>query len=257
MAKTILITGASSGIGKACAKELLMFNHHLILTSRRKSVIQEWVDLLDQEKIKATFEIDTLDVTQGKQVDQFFDGLEKEGVVLHGLINNAGFAKGTDRIKDADRKDWQEMMDTNFLGAFHVAKRSIALMPKHQGARIINIGSIAGLQAYPGGGGYCASKFALKALTQTLRFELLEMGIGVTSIDPGLVDTNFSQVRFQDLEKAKKVYEGLEPLHAQDIAEMVLFVLSRPAHVNIDQMVTMPLAQAGPFHIVRNQGVSS
>lgn len=251
MSQTFIITGASSGIGQALAQELIQIDCHLHLLARRKEKILAWIDAMSASSIKATFEVHAVDVSQAKQVHAFFDDLEQEGCRLQALINNAGFAAGVDHIQDAKYEDWMAMLQTNFMGAFVCAQRAIALMPEHIGARIINIGSIAGLQGYPGGGGYCASKFSLRALTQTLRLELLPKGIGVTSIDPGLVETNFSQVRLEDANKAKAVYQGLKPLVAQDIAEMILFVLSRPAHVNIDQIVTMPMAQASAFHVHR------
>ncbi len=246
-----MITGASSGIGQALATQLLAQEGHLLLLARRKQKILDWIDALRPAAIKATYEVHTVDVSDVQQVTAFFDDLEGEGRPLHALVNNAGFAAGVDGVEDAKYEDWLAMMQTNFMGAFACSQRAIALMPHHAGARIINVGSIAGLQAYPGGGGYCASKFSLRALTQTLRLELLPKGIGVTSIDPGLVETQFSQVRLGDPVKAKAVYEGLQPLVAEDIAEMILFALSRPAHVNIDQLVTMPMAQASAFHVHR------
>lgn len=251
-AQTILITGASTGIGKATAQILMKENHHLFLVSRRPEVIHAWIDTMDTARIKATFEVPALDVSDPQAVDDFFDKRRQEHTTLHTLINNAGFAKGIDHVKNASWQDWDAMMKTNFLGAMKVAQGALDLMPKHAGSRIINVGSIAGLQGYPGGGGYCGSKFALKALSQTLRLELLEHGIGVTSIEPGLVETQFSNVRLQDEQKAKDVYKGMTPLTATDVAKMIVFVMAQPPHVNIDTLVTMPTAQASAFHVHRD-----
>ncbi|MCB1197055.1 MAG: SDR family NAD(P)-dependent oxidoreductase [Deltaproteobacteria bacterium] len=251
--KTILITGASTGIGKATAQKLMEQPHHLLLLARRKEKILDWIDQIPPSQIKATFEIYALDVSCKEDVDAFFEQLEHDLITLHVLVNNAGFAKGIDTVRNASAQDWQDMMQTNFFGAFYMAQQALKLMPRHAGSRIINVGSIAGLQAYAKGGGYCASKFSLRALTQTLRNELLEDGIGVGSIDPGLVETEFSKVRLGDDVKAKQVYQGMTPLFAEDIAEMIAFMISRPPHVNIDQLVTMPTAQASAHYVFRKE----
>ncbi|MCB0271930.1 MAG: SDR family NAD(P)-dependent oxidoreductase [Bdellovibrionales bacterium] len=249
--KTIIITGASAGIGRAIGEMLVQDDHHLYLLARRTDKIEAWIDQIPPSKIKATVEIHQIDVSRQEDVDSFFDQLVSEGASINVLINNAGFAAGKDPVKLATMQDWQSMMQTNFFGAFWVAKRTLPLMPKHAGSRIINVGSIAGLQGYPGGGGYCASKFALKAFSQTLRLELLEDGIGVTSIEPGLVETEFSMVRLGDEQKAKDVYQGMKPLTAKDIASMIYFVTNLPEHVNVESLVTMPMAQASVFHVQR------
>lgn len=249
--KTVIITGASAGIGKATAQLLIEQPNHLHLIARRPEKIRGWIDQMPSSKVKATFEVHQLDVSDKKQVDEFYENLRNEGATIHILINNAGFAKGVDQTLTSNPQDWQDMMQTNFFGAYYMAQQAIPMMPKNAGSRILNVGSIAGFQAYPGGGGYCASKFAMRAMTQSLRLELLEDGIGVSSIDPGMIETDFSIARLGDEDKAKNVYEGFTPLTAQDIAEMIVFMVTRPKHVNIDQLVTMPTAQGSAYHVNR------
>ncbi len=166
------------------------------------------------------------------------------------LINNAGLALGLDDVGISKEKDWETMWQTNVMGVVRVTQ---AVLPHLKaGSKIINVGSVSGLETYEGGAAYCSSKFALRAVTQTLRYELMEKGISVTSLDPGMGETEFSNVRFrQDDQKAKKVYEGMTPLSGEDVAEVAGFLLTRPAHVDIEQILVMPLAQSTGKRILR------
>ncbi|MCB0327729.1 MAG: SDR family NAD(P)-dependent oxidoreductase, partial [Bdellovibrionales bacterium] len=168
------------------------------------------------------------------------------------LVNNAGLALGVDHLADADPQDWTTMMDVNFIGAMKMTRAILPFMKDHSGARIIHIASIAGREAYEGGGGYCASKAAMKSMSRSLRLELLDRGIGVSCIDPGLVETEFSRVRFRgDEEKAKAVYAGVEALTAKDVAKTIAFVAMQEAHVNIDDVLITPMAQGFTKRTIR------
>lgn len=245
MTKTVFITGASSGIGQACAEVLAKEGYHLLLCARRLNRL----DVL-KEKLTSTYpeiKIHTfeLDVRDAEQVQNQIDGLPQEWKTIHVLINNAGLSQGLDLIQDGDIGDWDRMIDTNIKGLLYVSKAVIPLMDTENGAHIVNLGSIAGKEVYPNGNVYCATKHAVDALTKAMRIDLLSKSIKVTSIDPGMVETEFSEVRFHgDKERAKNVYSGVQPLTGTDIAETILFVITRPAHVNINDLLIMPTAQA-------------
>jgi NADP-dependent 3-hydroxy acid dehydrogenase YdfG len=245
MTKTVFITGASSGIGQACAEVLAKEGYNLLLCARRLNRLDILKDKLNSiyPHIKIhTFE---LDVRDSEQVQNQINGLPEEWKTIHVLINNAGLSQGLDPIQDGDIGDWDRMIDTNVKGLLYVSKAVIPLLDTANGAHIVNLGSIAGKEVYPNGNVYCASKHAVDALTKAMRIDLLSKGIKVTSIDPGMVETEFSEVRFHgDKERAKSVYAGVQPLTGTDIAETILFVITRPAHVNINDLLIMPTAQA-------------
>ena len=251
--KTALITGATAGIGKATAILLAQNNVNLIITGRRNHLLQE----LKQEILsKFQVQIVTLnfDIRNQKEVNSAIDSLQDDWKKIDILVNNAGLASGIGPIDKGDINDWEVMIDTNIKGLLYISRKIIPLMIENNTGQIINIGSVAGKEVYANGNVYCATKAAVDALTKGMRIDLLEHGIRVTSIHPGMVETEFSEVRFKgDKDKASKIYEGLTPLYATDIAETVLFVISRPAHVNVNDILIMPTVQASPNHLIRKE----
>ncbi|NOS57092.1 MAG: SDR family NAD(P)-dependent oxidoreductase [Cyclobacteriaceae bacterium] len=237
-----LITGATSGIGEATARLLSVNNFKLILTGRRNDRLKKLTDelSLSTEVISLRF-----DVRDRGQTAQAIDSLQGEWKNIDVLINNAGNAHGLAPIQTGEVDDWDAMIDINVKGLLYVSKQVIPGMMERKAGHIINIGSIAGKEVYPNGNVYCASKFAVDALTKGMRMDLNPFGIKVTGIHPGMVETEFSLVRFKgDAERAKSVYQGLTPLYAADIADVILFAATRPAHVVIADMVVLPTAQA-------------
>ncbi len=249
--KTALITGATSGIGRAIAQHFAAKGIRLVLCGRR-------ADRLEQLKLslgKLT-EVYTLifDVREKKAIAEAIASLPKEFASIDILVNNAGNAHGLDPIDKGDTDDWDAMIDINVKGLLYVSKAILPQMVEKRAGHIINIGSTAGKEVYPGGNVYCASKHAVDAINQGMRIDLNEYGIRVGAINPGLVETEFSQVRFKgDDQRAGKVYQGYEPLKPEDIAEIAYFIVSRPAHVNIADLVVMPTAQASST-IVKKEG---
>jgi hypothetical protein len=244
MKKIALITGATTGIGNATAHKLAENNYNLIITGRRK-------DLLDAVKkelgIKYKCDVLTLnfDVRDPKQVEETIDNLSESWKKIDVLVNNAGLAAGLNPVQSGDLEDWEQMVDTNVKGLLYITRKVSPLMIENGHGHIINLSSVAGKEVYENGNVYCATKHAVDALTKGMRIDLLKHNIKVTSIAPGAVETEFSLVRFKgDSEKAAKVYEGFTPLFAEDIAEAILFAITRPAHVNINDMLIMPTAQA-------------
>lgn len=245
--KTVFITGASSGIGKACAEVFAESGANLILSARRVDKIKELAD-----KLSAEFNIEVfagkMDVQKRKEIDQFVNKLPDNFKKIDILVNNAGLALGVTEFYNDDPDGWDTMIDTNIKGLLYTTHKIVPLMMKEGAGHVINLGSIAGHQAYPKGSVYCATKHAVKAITRSLRMDLLDQGIRVSSVDPGMVETEFSEVRFRgDKDKASDVYKGIEPLVARDIAEAILFCATRPPHANINEMVIMPSAQANAF----------
>ncbi|KIO76703.1 short-chain dehydrogenase [Pedobacter lusitanus] len=242
--KTALITGATSGIGKSCAHLFAQQGYQLVLVARREDKLNEIARHLAD---KYAIEVKTLiaDVRNNAVLTAVLEGLPQQWKQIDVLINNAGLSQGLDPIDKGDTTDWDTMIDTNVKGLLYVTKIVSGWMISAKKGHIINIGSIAGKEVYPNGNVYCATKHAVDALNKGMRMDLLPHGIKVTAINPGMVETEFSVVRFKgDEDKAKKVYEGLEPLLAQDIADAIWFAVSRPAHVNINDMLIMPAAQA-------------
>jgi NADP-dependent 3-hydroxy acid dehydrogenase YdfG len=245
-----LITGATSGIGEATAELLAKNNFKLILCGRRKDKLE-----LLSKKLSSSTETITLtfDVRNNQEVIDSIKSLPEHWRKIDVLINNAGNAHGLSPIQSGDVADWDAMMDINVKGLLYVSKEVMPLMIERKRGHIINIGSIAGKEVYPNGNVYCASKFAVDAITQGMRFDLNPHGIKVTGIHPGLVDTEFSLVRFKgDVERAKNVYKGMQPLKAQDIADLILFTLTRPDHVVLADMVIYPTAQASATVVKRD-----
>jgi len=242
--KLVFVTGASSGIGFACAEVFAREKYNLLLASRRVDRLHHMAADL-QNKYGINIHVVGLDVQDHNMVEQVWEDLPEEWKIVDVLINNAGLSQGLDPIQEGKIEDWDRMIDTNVKGLLYVTRQVAPVMRQRKSGHIINIGSIAGKEVYPNGNVYCASKFAVDALTKAMRMDLLADGIKVTSINPGAVETEFSIVRFKgDSERAKKVYEGFTPLIAEDVAEAVWFAASRPAHVNINELLLMPTAQA-------------
>lgn len=249
--KIVFITGASSGIGKACAEAFAQHGANLILTARRFSIIKKLSQSLKKKHKIKTF-IAQLDVRNKEEVKKIVSSLPKEWKKIDILINNAGLARGFSDIDEGEIEDWDEMIDTNVKGLLYVSREILPLMVKRKKGHIINIGSIAGHFVYPKGNVYNASKFAVNAITRGMRFDLYEKEIKISTVDPGMVETDFSKVRFRGNKKrAKKVYEGMKPLTAEDIADAVLYCATRPPHINIDEIMMTPTAQASAIHIKR------
>jgi len=252
MNNIVLITGATSGIGKACAEKFAAAKNDLIITGRRKERLEELKKALEE-----TYGIKVLtccfDVQNKEAVFTTIGNLPTEWKKISILINNAGLALGRDNFEDADMDDWDTMIDTNVKGLMWVSRAVLPYMiDKHKG-HIINIGSIAGKQAYEKGNGYNASKFAVDALSKAMRIDLLKHNIKVTCIHPGAVETEFSIVRFKgDKDKADATYKGITPLTGADIADIIFYCSSLPAHVCINDLVVTPTQQADAHYFFRN-----
>ena len=250
MTKTALVTGATSGIGKATAQILAKNNYKIILCGRREDRLND----LEKELSEFT-EVHTLcfDVRDKKAVFESINSIPEAFSTIDILINNAGNAHGLDPIQNGDLDDWDAMIDINVKGLLYVSKAIIPQMIERKSGHIINIGSIAGKEVYPNGNVYCASKHAVDALNQAMRMDLNPYGIRVGAIHPGAVETEFSEVRFKgDADRAASVYKGFEPLHPEDIADIIHFVVSRPYHVNIADLMVLPTAQAAATILKRD-----
>lgn len=247
---TALITGATSGIGKATALMLAKHKYNLIITGRRLKRLQEF-----EKELKKDFDIDVLilnfDIRDREETQKQIAGIPEKFKQIDVLINNAGLASGLDFIHEADTDDWEKMIDTNVKGLLYVSRAIMPDMVKRKSGHIVNISSIAGKETYLKGNVYCATKHAVESITKAMRIDMLPYGIKVSSISPGAVNTEFSFVRLGDQEAADKVYEGIVPLYAQDIAEAVEFAVTRPPHVNINDILIMPTAQANSSHMHR------
>jgi len=244
MNKITLITGATSGIGYACAQRFASEGHNLIITGRRK----ERLNNLSSE-LKEKYGVNVLslnfDIREQKKVVEAIASLPDDWKKIDILVNNAGLAAGLNPIQTGVIDDWEQMIDTNVKGLLYMTRAIAPLMIEQRRGHIINIGSIAGKEVYPNGNVYCATKHAVNALTKGIRIDLVQHGIRVSQIAPGAVETEFSEVRFKgDTEKARQVYRGYEPLHAEDIAEVTYYVTTLPAHVTVNDLVIMPTAQA-------------
>ena len=247
----IFITGATAGFGKAIAIKFAQHGWDLIINGRRTDRLK-----FLEEEIKNTYGVKVFslpfDVRNKKAVEENIHSLPHDWKKIDVLINNAGLARGLSLIQDGDITDWETMIDTNIKGLLYVSHAVMPLMIEQQKGHIINLGSIAGKEAYKRGNVYCATKFAVDALSKSMRIDLLEHGIKVTSINPGAAETEFSLVRFKgDAERAKKAYMGYEPLRAEDIAEVTYFAATRPAHVCLNEIVMTPTAQANTAYIVK------
>ena len=250
MIKTALITGATSGIGKATAYEFAKHGIRLILCGRRLDRLQTIKK--DLETITKVYTL-SFDVRNNAEIENAIHSLPEDFKTIDILINNAGNAHGFDPIQTGDIDDWDAMMDINVKGLLYVSKAIIPNMIAQKSGHIINIGSSAGKEVYPKGNVYCASKHAVLAITEGMRIDLNEYGIKVGAVNPGLVETEFSKVRFKGDKIADNVYKGFKALQAEDIAEIIYFVISRPYHVNIADLLVFPTAQANSTTINKTQ----
>ena len=248
--KIVFITGATSGIGEASAYALAEQGANLIITARRSNILEKLETAIKTKYGVKVFTI-KLDVKNKQEVEWAINSLPDEWKNIDILLNNAGLAKGLNKIYEDDIENWEEMIDTNVKGLLYVTRAIVPVMVQRESGHIINIGSTAGHEAYPKGHVYCATKHAVNAITKSLRIDVIDKNIRVSTVDPGAVETNFSNVRFLgDKEKAKSMYKGLIPLVAQDVAEAVVFCATRPPHANIAEIIMMPTQQASAliFH---------
>lgn len=251
--KTICITGATSGIGKACALKFAAEKNNIIITGRNNDRLQALAAQLSNE-----YGINVLplcfDVQDKQAVFKHLQSLPAEWPCIDVLINNAGLALGRDPFDEADINDWDTMLQTNVQGLLYVTRAALPLLKKSAQPHIINIGSTAGKEVYENGNVYCASKFAVGALSQAMRIDLLKHGIKVTAIHPGAAETEFSLVRFKgDAQKAAAVYKGIKPLSGEDIAQSIYYCATLPPHVCINELVITCLQQANSFYTHKNE----
>lgn len=249
MRKTAFITGATSGIGRASAILLASNNFNLIICGRRKELLESLANEIGDktEILQLVF-----DTSNRQEVESSFNSIPDNFQDIDVLINNAGNAHGLAPIQDGDVEDWDKMIDINVKGLLYVTRACLPGMTSRKKGHIINIGSIAGKEVYANGNVYCASKVAVDALSKAMLIDLNQFGIKVSEINPGMVETEFSKVRFKgDEERAKNVYKGFQPLTAQDIAEIIIFIINRPAHVNISDLTVLPTAQASATVVKR------
>lgn len=244
MNKIALITGATSGIGRATALKLAQNNFDIIITGRRIELLEEFEKEI-KEQTSAKVYILHFDVRDNDHVVKAIDSLPKEWKNIDVLINNAGLAVGMEHINEGSIDDWERMIDTNIKGLLYVTRKISPMMVERKKGHIVNIGSIAGKEVYENGNVYCGTKHAVDAISKGMRIDLLKHKIKVTAIHPGMVETEFSLVRFKgDKDRAEKVYHGLNPLFGEDIADAILYCLTRPEHVCINDMIVMATAQA-------------
>lgn len=245
---TAFITGATSGIGLETAKAFAELGIHLILNGRR----QDRLDKIRSElSKKVNVYLAPFDVSDKEEVDQWFNKNVSIASAITHLVNNAGLARGAEPLQKADSHDLDEMIDVNLKGLLYVTKRVLPHLIQNQTGHIINIGSVAGRWIYPGGAVYCATKFGVRAISEGLRMDLLGKKIRVCNIEPGMVETEFSEVRFRDKDKAKSVYSGMVPLRPEDIAQSIAWVIQQPSHVNIQELVIYPTDQASVRDVYR------
>ncbi|MCL4547515.1 MAG: SDR family NAD(P)-dependent oxidoreductase [Bacteroidetes bacterium] len=249
--KNVFITGVTSGIGKSCAYAFAAEGANLIISARRLSLVEQ-IGKDIRNKFGVKVHTIKLDVQNKTEVDNSIKSLPEEFKKIDILVNNAGLGIGLDKFYDDNPEGWEAMIDTNVKGLLYVTHAVVKGMVERESGHIINIGSLAGHEAYPKGAVYCATKFAVDAITKSLRMDLVEKHIRVSTIDPGMVETNFSMIRFRgDAEKAKNVYKGVDPLTGDDIADAVVFCASRPANVNIAEMLILAGTQASAMVVHR------
>ena len=250
MSKTAIITGATAGIGEATAIEFSKLDYNLILTGRRKERLEKLKSQLESD-YKIQVSVHAFDIRQRAEVEDFCRN-EIGNASIDILVNNAGLASGLSPLHEGDVDDWEKMIDTNVKGLLYITREIAPRMVAQQSGHIINVGSIAGIEVYPNGNVYCATKHAVHAISEALRKELFDKGIKVTNIAPGLVETEFSIVRFHgDENHAKTVYDGMEALTAKDIADCIAFAATRPKHVNVADMLVLPSAQGSATQVKR------
>lgn len=248
----VFVTGASSGIGEACARAFAREGARLLLAARRMGRLEAAAAEIASET-GVPIHLLPLDVRDQAAVERAITGLPAEWRAIEILVNNAGLSRGLDKLHEGLLSDWEEMIDTNVKGLIYVTRDVLRGMVERGRGHIINIGSVAGHESYPGGNVYCATKAAVRALTAGLRMDTVGTPIRVSTVDPGMVDTEFSLVRFHgDAERAKKVYTGVKPLSGADVADVVVFIATRPAHVNVAEVLLLPEAQASATIVRRD-----
>lgn len=255
--KSVFITGATSGIGEACAQAFAAEKCRLVLCGRRDERLQELQDRLRKEH-EAEVHAFRLDVRDAAAVRTAVASIPEQYMPFDVLINNAGLSRGLEPLWEGDPNDWDEMIDTNVKGLLYITRAVLPAMVERGSGHIIMLGSVAGREVYPGGNVYCASKFAVAGLTRALRWDVNGTGIRVSTVDPGLVNTEFSAVRFHgDAEKGAKAYNGMTPLSGEDVADVVLWVASRPERINVADVLLFPTDQASPFVVHRRDHTES
>lgn len=250
--KIALITGASSGIGKACAEKFAAAGANLILTARRIKKIEQLAEQLS-EKFNIQVLSLRLDVQDKTAVKTTIENLPEQWRNIDILINNAGLALDSLSLQDGNIENWETMIDTNVKGLLYVTHSVLQNMVANNNGHIINIGSIAGHECYPAGNVYCASKHAVKAISKSMRMDLLDTKIRVSEIDPGVVHTEFSSVRWKDKQRADDFYRSITPLQAQDVADAIFYIASAPAHVNVAEILILPADQASSIHFNKKE----
>lgn len=249
--KKVFITGASAGIGEACAHAFAREGCDLLLAARRKEKIDALAGLLSAKHGIAVHAVG-VDVMKHDDVASVISALPAAWSAMDILVNNAGLSRGFVKLHEGEIRDWEEMIDTNIKGLLYVTRAILPGMVRRNSGHVINIGSIAGRQLYPNGNVYCATKFAVRALSEGLRLDLFGTDVRVSSVDPGMVETEFSQVRFRgDAARAAQTYKNTRPLQGEDVADVVVFCATRPAHVDIAEVVVMPTDQASVNHVNR------
>lgn len=251
--RTALVTGASAGIGEACARALAARKVDLVLAARRLERLERLAAELEEAHGSAV-RVEALDVRDRDAVNRLVEALREDDALPDILVNNAGLSRGLDPLHEGDPEGWDEMIDTNVKGLLNVSRAVLPHMVARNSGHVVNIGSIAGRQVYPSGNVYNATKFAVKALNEAMNVDLVGTKVRVSSVDPGLVETEFSEVRFYgDEERAKKVYRGYTPLTPADIADAVCYVVNAPAHVNVLEMVILPTDQRNSYVLHREE----
>lgn len=253
--QTIVITGASSGIGKACAELYAKKSSsaepvQLVLLARREDRLKEIQKNLQSSHVKV--HVCGVDLQDESAIEKFVSDFKEILLKVDILINSAGLAKGVEPVHKAKFKDWQQMLNVNVVSLFSITHKLLPYFAQNKKGHIVNIGSVAGVWTYPGGAVYCATKAAVKSFSEGLRLDLMGTGVRVTNIEPGMVETEFSEVRLEDKQKAQQVYANMQPLMADDIAESVVWSTQQPKHINIQEMIIFPTAQAGVGYVHRN-----
>ncbi len=248
------MTGATAGIGEACARSLAAMGVQVILTGRRTDRLAALAaDIAGADNAPPPLPY-TLDVRDRAAIAGFVDWLDERGLAVDILVNNAGLARGLDTVQEGSHEDWDEMIDTNVKGLLNMTRAILPGMIERDSGHVLNLGSIAGHWVYPKGGVYCATKYAVRALTEGTNVDVVGTNVRVSSVDPGLAETEFSVVRFRgDEDRARTVYEGTAPLKAEDIADAVCYVLNTPPHVNVLHLVMMPTVQRSPYVLAREE----
>ncbi|MYB04726.1 MAG: SDR family NAD(P)-dependent oxidoreductase [Gemmatimonadetes bacterium] len=250
--KTAVVTGATAGIGEACARSLAAMGARVVLTARRSDRLAALAADIAAKTGAIPPLVHTLDVRDRAAIDGFMAWLDDRDVAVDILVNNAGLARGLDTVQEGSHDDWDEMIDTNVKGLLNMTRAILPGMIERDSGHVLNLGSIAGHWVYPKGNVYCATKYAVRALTEGTNVDVVGTNVRVSSVDPGLAETEFSVVRFRGNEdRARDVYEGTAPLVAEDIADAVCYVLNTPPHVNVLHLVMMPTVQRSPYVLAR------